>query len=89
MNLGVELNAAEARSAPGRQTSGIGHCFLPVASSADYELFLIPESSRSPLGRSHVRVMSVIHLKADNHQRGLHVRFVPLADIDAENAVRP
>jgi hypothetical protein len=36
-----------------------------------------------------VRVMSVIHLKADNHQRGLHVRFVPLADIDAENAVRP
>ena len=31
----------------------------------------------SPLGRSHVRVMSVIHLKADNHQRGLRIRFVP------------
>jgi hypothetical protein len=25
----------------------------------------------------HVRVMSVIPLKADIHQRGLHVRFVP------------
>jgi hypothetical protein len=29
----------------------------------------------------HVRVMSVIPLKADIHQRGLHVRFVPIADI--------
>jgi hypothetical protein len=29
----------------------------------------------------HARVMSVIALKADIHQRGLHVRFVPLADI--------
>jgi hypothetical protein len=26
----------------------------------------------------HVRVMSVIPLKADIHQRGLHVRFVPI-----------
>ena len=28
----------------------------------------------------HVRVMSVIPLKADIHQRGLHVRYVPIAD---------
>jgi hypothetical protein len=28
-----------------------------------------------------VRVMSVIPLKADIHQRGLHVRLVPIADI--------
>ena len=30
----------------------------------------------------HVRVMSVIPLKADIDQRGLHVRFVPVADIN-------
>jgi hypothetical protein len=29
----------------------------------------------------HVRVMSVIPLKADIHQRGLHVRFVPRPDM--------
>ena len=29
----------------------------------------------------HVRVMSVIPLKADIHERGLHVCFVPIADI--------
>ena len=29
----------------------------------------------------HVRVMSVIPLKADIQQRGLHVRLVPLADL--------
>ena len=34
----------------------------------------------------HVRVMSVIPLKADIHQRGLHVRFVPVAEIGASGA---
>ena len=29
----------------------------------------------------HVRVMSVIPLKADFHQRGWHFRLVPLADM--------
>jgi hypothetical protein len=29
----------------------------------------------------HVRVMTVIPLKADSHWRSLHVRFVPLADV--------
>jgi hypothetical protein len=29
----------------------------------------------------NVRVMSVIPVKADIHQRGLHVRFVPATDI--------
>jgi hypothetical protein len=29
----------------------------------------------------YVRVMSVISLKADIHQRGLHVRYLPLAGI--------
>ena len=33
----------------------------------------------------HVRVMSVIPLKADIHQRGLHVRLVPEADVVALN----
>ena len=32
----------------------------------------------------NVRVMSVIPLKADIDQRGLHVRYVPLADIAKE-----
>jgi hypothetical protein len=31
----------------------------------------------------HVRIMSVLPLKADIHKRGLHVRFVPKADITA------
>ena len=31
----------------------------------------------------HVRVMSVIPLKADIDQRGLRLRFVPLADTGA------
>jgi hypothetical protein len=31
----------------------------------------------------HVHVMSVIPLKADIHQRGLHVRLVPVADVGA------
>jgi hypothetical protein len=30
----------------------------------------------------HVHVMSVIPLKADIHQRGLHVHLVPKADIE-------
>ena len=29
----------------------------------------------------HVQIMSVIPLKADIHQRGLHVRFVPISDV--------
>jgi hypothetical protein len=34
----------------------------------------------------NVRVMSVVPPKADIRQRELHVRYVPLADIDAENS---
>ena len=37
----------------------------------------------------HVRVMSVIPLKADILQRGLHVRLVPVADIAHVNAITP
>jgi hypothetical protein len=33
----------------------------------------------------HVRVMSVIALKADIHQRGLHVHLVPIADVTVRN----
>jgi hypothetical protein len=40
---------------------------------------------REPTSR-HVRVTSVILLKADIHQRGLHVRFVPEADMQSELA---
>ena len=29
----------------------------------------------------HVRIMSVIPLKADTHRRGLHVRLVPDSDV--------
>jgi hypothetical protein len=39
---------------------------------------------RSALGQQtsrHVNVMSVIPLKAEIHQRGLHVRLVPKANI--------
>ena len=40
---------------------------------------------RSALGHEqtslHVRVMSFIPLKADIHQRGVHVRLVPEADV--------
>jgi hypothetical protein len=35
----------------------------------------------------HVRVMSVIPLKADIHQRGLHVRLVPRTDIDTSRSL--
>jgi hypothetical protein len=34
----------------------------------------------------YLRVMSVIPLKADIHQHGLHVRLVPLADIVRERS---
>ena len=37
----------------------------------------------------HVRVMSVFPLKADIHQRGLHVRFVPEADIRERSGCGP
>jgi hypothetical protein len=37
----------------------------------------------------HVRVMSVITLKADIRQRGEHGCFVPIADIHNEMWVRP
>ena len=32
----------------------------------------------------HIRVMSVIPLKADIHQRGLHVRLVPVTEIGSQ-----
>ena len=45
---------------------------------------LMVEFKMSALGHEqtsrHVRVMSVIPLKPDIHQRGLHVRLVPQAD---------
>jgi len=31
----------------------------------------------------HARIMSVLPLKADIHMRGLQVRLVPIADIEA------
>ncbi|MGA6931324.1 MAG: hypothetical protein WBZ35_18580, partial [Pseudolabrys sp.] len=41
--------------------------------------------AKSALGHEqtsrHVRVMTVVPLKADIHRRGLHVRFVPEGDI--------
>jgi hypothetical protein len=37
--------------------------------------------------RVSVRVMSVISLRAEIHQSGLHVRFVPLADSQFTPAV--
>ena len=37
----------------------------------------------------HARVMSVTPLKADIHQRGLYVRFVPIADIANKQSPRP
>jgi hypothetical protein len=43
------------------------------------------QNKRSAVGQKqtsrHVRVMSVILLKADIHQRGWNVRYVPQADI--------
>jgi hypothetical protein len=52
--------------------------------SEQIELTLIP-SMNVALGQKqtsrYVRVMSVIPLKADIHQRGLRVRLVPAADI--------
>jgi hypothetical protein len=50
--------------------------FVPTGSS---------QAPTSALGHkrtlSSVRVMSVIPLKADIHQRTLHVRYVPIADM--------
>jgi hypothetical protein len=43
---------------------------------------LMSEMGQEPTSR-HVGVMPVIPLKADIHQRSLHVRFVPEADIRA------
>ena len=37
----------------------------------------------------HVRVTSVLPLKADIHQHGLHVRFVPQADIGLAPLIGP
>jgi hypothetical protein len=37
----------------------------------------------------HVGVMSVIHLKADIHERGLHVRFVPQTDLATLDGHQP
>ena len=34
----------------------------------------------------HVRVMSVIPLSADIHQRGLHVPLVPITDVGIRSA---
>jgi len=50
-------------------------------------------SQMSALGHQqtsrHVRVMSVIPFKAHLHQRGLHVRFVPIADMSAIQKKQP
>ena len=49
----------------------------------DYRCYAegLPSATMSAVGHEqtsrHVRVMSVIPLKADIHQRGLHVRLVP------------
>ena len=43
---------------------------------------------RSALGQQtsrHVNVMSVIPLKAEIHQRGLHVSLVPLPEVGSFN----
>jgi hypothetical protein len=48
----------------------------------------LAHSSMSALGHEqtsfHVRVMFIIPLKADIHQRGFHVRLVPQADMLAQ-----
>jgi hypothetical protein len=44
MNLGVELNAAEARSAPGRQTSGNWALFPP--GRIECRLRIIPDPGK-------------------------------------------
>jgi hypothetical protein len=45
--------------------------------SKDFQMSALGQEQTS----RHVRVTSVIPLKADIHQRGLHVRLVPQADI--------
>ena len=53
--------------------------------SYDFGLGSAPRRRMSALGQKqtsrHVRVMSVIPLKADIRQREWHVRYVPLADL--------
>ena len=63
----------------------LGHALLAQHARQSVSVRVLGRELMSALGHEqtsrHVRVMSVIPLKADIQQRGLHVRLVPQADI--------